>query len=208
MHHDKADCFCSRVEVSFLSEFIETFITSRHDISPLELEETITGLHALPFIPGAAALLDRIGKAAFSDDTGNLWIETKSLELLSVILDWHRGHKALTLPLVNEQDRLGITQALRYAEEYLSEPLALHTLAKQACMSKSKFTAVFKNLTGLSAAEYVRRLRMEKAIDLVKNTSTPLGEIAALVGYRKHSNFSQVFKERYGVTQGVFRKKT
>ncbi|MDR0583298.1 MAG: AraC family transcriptional regulator [Treponema sp.] len=205
--HSKAGYCCSGVEVSFLPEFIETFITSRHGISPLEVEETVAGLYDLPFIPDAVVILDRIGKAAFSEDMENLWIETKSLELFSVILAWYRGRKALALPPVNDQDRLGIAQALRYAEEHLSEPLVLRALAKQASMSRSKFTAVFKNHTGLSAAEYVRHLRMEKALNFVKNTNVSLGEIAALVGYRKHSNFSQVFKCRYGVTPGTFRKK-
>jgi AraC-like DNA-binding protein len=203
--HGKAGYCCSGAEVAFLPEFIETFVTRRHGISLLEVEETIAGLSVLPFIPDAAAILDQISKAAFSNDTGNLWIETKSLELLSVVLDWHRGRGALAP--VNEQDRLGITQALRYAEERLAEPLVLRALAKQASMSKSKFTAVFKNHTGLSTAEYIRRLRMEKALDCIKNTALPLGEIAALVGYRKHSNFSQVFKRRYGVTPGMFRKR-
>jgi AraC-like DNA-binding protein len=205
--YGKANYYCSGVEISFLPEFIETFITSRHGISLLELEETVTGLCTLPFIPDAAIILDQIGKAAFSDNIENMWIEAKSLELFLVVLDWHRGHKALALPPVNEQDRLGITQSLRYAEEHISEPLVLRTLAKQACMSRSKFTSVFKNHTGLSATEHVRHLRMEKALGFVKNTTIPLGEIAALVGYRKHSNFSQVFKDCYGVTPGTFRKK-
>jgi AraC-like DNA-binding protein len=205
--HGTASYCCFGVEVSFLPEFIETFITSRHDISPLELEETVTGLCALPFIPDAVIILDQIGKAAFSDSIENIYIEAKSLELFSVILDWHREYKVLAPPPVNEQDRLGITQALRYAEEHLSEPLVLHTLAKQACMSRSKFTSVFKNHTRLSVSEYIRHLRMEKALDFVKNTTLPLGEIAALVGYRKHSNFSQVFRDCYGVTPGTFRKK-
>lgn len=189
-----------------MPEFIETFITSRHGISLLELEETVIGLCDLPFIPDAVTILDQIGKTAFSDDIESLWIETKSLELLSVILGWNRRRKVLALPPVNEQDRLGITQAIRYAEEHLSEPLVLHTMAKQACMSKSKFTSVFRNHTCASVAEYVRHLRMEKALNLIKNTSIPLGEIAALVGYRKHSNFSQVFRNHYGVTPRAFRK--
>ncbi|MDR2135607.1 MAG: AraC family transcriptional regulator [Treponema sp.] len=78
-------------------------------------------------------------------------IEAKSLELFSVILDWGRGHKAGSLSPVNEQDRLGISRALRYVEEHLAEPLALRSLAQQASMSRSKFTSVFKNHTGLSA---------------------------------------------------------
>jgi AraC-like DNA-binding protein len=209
--HGKASYCCSGVEVSFLPEFIETFITSRYGISLPELEETIAGLCDLPFIPDALIILDQIDKAAFSDGVENvwetMWIEAKSLELFSVILDWHRGREASPLPPLNEQDRLGITRALRYAEEHLSEPLVLRTLAKQAAMSRGKFTAVFKNHTGLSAAEYVRHLRMEKALNLVKNTTVPFGEIAALVGYRKHSNFSRVFRDCYGVTPGTFRKK-
>jgi AraC-like DNA-binding protein len=199
------------VEVFFLPEFIETFISSRHGISPVELEDALTGLCALPFIPEAVIILDQIDNAAFRDGIetmrGNMWIEAKSLELFSVILNWHRERKALSSPPVNEQDRLCITQSLRYAEEHISEPLALRDLAKQAAMSKSKFTFVFKNHTGLSATEYVRHLRMEKALKLVKNTSAPLGEIAALVGYKKHSNFSRVFKTRYGVTPETLRKK-
>jgi AraC-like DNA-binding protein len=205
--HGTASYCCSGVEVSFLPEFIATFITSRHGILLLELEEAVAGLCALPFIPDADIILDRIGKAVFSDGIENMFIEAKSLELLSVILGWHRGHKALALPPLNEQDRLCITRALRYAEEHLSEPLVLRNLAKQASMCKSKFTSVFKIHTGLSVAEYVRHLRMEKALDFVKNTSVPLGEIAALVGYGKHSNFSRVFRDCYGVTPGAFRKK-
>jgi AraC-like DNA-binding protein len=205
--HGKARYCCSGVQVSFLPEFIETFIISRHGISPVEIEDALSGLCTRPFIPDAVIILDQIGKAAFSDGIETMWIEAKSLELFLVILDWHRGRKALSPPPVNEQDRLGITRSLRYAEEHLSEPLALQDLAKQAFMSRSKFTSVFKNHTGLSAAEYVRHLRMEKALNLVKNTSAPLGEIAALVGYKKHSNFSHVFRNCYGVTPETLRKK-
>jgi AraC-like DNA-binding protein len=203
--YDKTNYYCSGLEISFLPEFIETIIISRHDISLLELEKAVAGLRNFPFIPDAVIILDQIGKAAFSDGVKNMFIEAKSLELFSVILDWYRGHR--TLAPANEQDRLGITRALRYAEEHLSEPLVLSALAKQASMSRSKFISVFKNHTGLSVAEYVRRLRIEKALNLVKNSTVPLGEIAALVGYRKHSNFSQVFKNCYGVTPGTFRKK-
>jgi AraC-like DNA-binding protein len=195
---------CSGVAVAFLPEFIETFITSRHGISAREVDEAVAGLRASPFIPDAALILDAIGGAAFSDTVKTMWIEAKSLELFSVILDWRGGQKA---PALNEQDRLGISRAPRYVEEHLAEPLDLRSLAAQASMSRSKFTALFKNQTGLSAAAYVRQIRMEKALGFVQNTGIPLGEIAALVGYRKHSNFSHVFRDCYGLAPGQMRGK-
>jgi two-component system response regulator YesN len=74
-------------------------------------------------------------------------------------------------------------------------------------MSISKFTAVFKSHTGLSAASYVRRLRMDKAMRLLKTTSSSLQEISGMVGYKYQSNFSTLFHEQFGVAPGEFRKK-
>ena len=79
-------------------------------------------------------------------------------------------------------------------------------LAKLAAMSMSKFTVAFKIHTGLSASSYIRRLRMDKAVELLKNTSCPLGEIASAVGYKRHASFSAAFREQFGIVPTVFRK--
>ena len=72
-------------------------------------------------------------------------------------------------------------------------------------MSIRKFTAVFKAHTGFSAAVYIRRLRMEKAMSLLKNTSASLGDIAGMVGYKHQSRFSTLFREQFGVAPGEVR---
>jgi AraC-like DNA-binding protein len=196
----------SGIGLSFLPEFFDAFLNSRHGISPDEIVQAIDALGRLPLIPDAAVILKQIGEASFTGDVGNIWIEAKALELVSVILDWYRQHAtAAALPL-EEHDRLGIAEAIRYAEEHLSGPLTLQALAQQAAMSMSKFTASFKIHTGLSAACYVRRFRMDKAMYLLKNTTTPLRDIAGLVGYKHYSRFSTLFREQFGVTPGVFRK--
>jgi two-component system response regulator YesN len=74
-------------------------------------------------------------------------------------------------------------------------------------MSISKFTAAFKIHTGISAASYIRRIRMDKAMYLLKNTSAPLGDISGMVGYKHHSRFSTLFREQFGIAPGMFRKK-
>jgi transcriptional regulator GlxA family with amidase domain len=73
-------------------------------------------------------------------------------------------------------------------------------------MSLSKFITVFKTHTGLSAASYIRRIRMDKAMDLLKNTSASLKDIAGIVGYKHRTRFSVLFREHFGVAPGEFRK--
>jgi AraC-like DNA-binding protein len=197
------------VELSFLPEFFDAFLNSRHGVSLDEITRAIKALEKLPLIPDAAVILKQIGDASFIGDAGNIWIEAKALELVSVILDWHRRTETSPPPPppLNEYDRQGIATAMRYAEEHLSGPLTLTALAKEAAMSMSKFTATFKSHTGLSAACYARRLRMEKAMTLVKNTSCPLAEAADAVGYKHYTSFSAAFREQFGVAPGDFRKR-
>jgi AraC-like DNA-binding protein len=197
----------SGVGVSFLPEFLDTFLNSRYGISPDEVVQAIDALGKFPLIPDAAVILKQIGSASFTGDVRNIWIEAKTLELISVILDWHRRLETAAGPPLKEQDRLGIAEAIRYTGEHFSGPLTLEVLAKQAAMSVSKFTAAFKMYTGTSAASYIRRLRMDQAMYLLKNTTAPLSDIAGMVGYKHQSRFSTLFREQFGVMPSVFRKK-
>jgi AraC-like DNA-binding protein len=196
------------VGISFLPEFFDNFFGSRYGISRNELLQALDALKGFPPIPDAAFILKQIGEASFTGDSGTSWIEAKTLELVSVILDWHRRLTAGAAHALNERDRAGIARAMRYAEEHFSVPLTLKTMANQAAMSISKFTAAFKIHTGLSAAAYIRRIRMEKAMYLLKNTRSPVGDIAEMVGYRHHSRFSTLFREQFDVAPGAFRKKS
>jgi AraC-like DNA-binding protein len=191
--------------VLFLPEFFDVFLNSRHGISPSEIEQAMNALGKLPLIPDAAVILKQIGEASFTGDVGNIWIEAKALELISVILDWHRRLAAAKAPPLKEHDRLGIDEAIRYAGEHFSETLSLTVLARQAAMSTRKFTAVFRTHTGLSAASYIRRIRMDKAMELLKTTSAPLSDIAGMVGYKHQSRFSTLFREQFGLMPSEFR---
>jgi AraC-like DNA-binding protein len=205
-HYTAGLTYCEVVGVLFLPEFFDTFLNSRYGISPDEIARAIEALGKFPLIPDAAMILKQIGAASFTGDVGNIWIEAKVLELVSVVLDWHRRFATMVGPPLKEHDRQGIAEAIHYADKHFSDPLTLEVLAKQAAMSLSKFIALFKIHTGLSAASYVRRIRMDKAMDLLKNTSAPLKDIAGMVGYKHRTRFSVLFREQFGVAPGEFRK--
>jgi len=66
-----------------------------------------------------------------------------------------------------------------------------------------EFSRYFDNL---SFGEYIRKLRIEKAIQLLESTDDTLAEIAYLTGFSDQSHFNRVFKAHTGQTPSEYRK--
>jgi transcriptional regulator GlxA family with amidase domain len=64
---------------------------------------------------------------------------------------------------------------------------------------------VFKIETGLTPSEYLARLRMDKARQLLKTTFLSIKQIMAAVGYNSKSYFAKHFKRHCGVTPSEYR---
>ncbi len=66
-----------------------------------------------------------------------------------------------------------------------------------------EFSKYFENL---SFGEYIRKLRIEKAMNLMDTTTYPLTEIAYLTGFSDQSHFTRIFKKQVGQTPTIYRK--
>jgi AraC-like DNA-binding protein len=66
-----------------------------------------------------------------------------------------------------------------------------------------EFSKYFENLT---FGDYIRKLRIEKAQNLIENTSHSLTEIAYLTGFSDQAHFSRIFKVHTGLTPSTFKK--
>lgn len=77
-------------------------------------------------------------------------------------------------------------------------------LADAVAMSRRQFQRKLAALTSETPAEFIRRIRMEHAARLVAERVLSIKEIAAEVGYKSSSHFTQVFKETYGVSPGAY----
>lgn len=98
-----------------------------------------------------------------------------------------------------------VNRVVDYIVDHLEDPLPLETVAEVAYFSPFHFHRVFKLLMGETINEFVRRLRLERA--LVMRTHHPkrsLTEIALACGFASSSDFSRSFKQRYGVPPSVF----
>lgn len=65
-----------------------------------------------------------------------------------------------------------------------------------------------KHFEDLNFGEYVRKLRIEKAINLIENSSHNLTEIAYMTGFSDQSHFTRIFKLHTGKNPSAYRKKS
>jgi AraC family transcriptional regulator len=87
----------------------------------------------------------------------------------------------------------------------LSDPPRLQGLSRVAMLSPFHFHRVFQALVGETPADFVRRLRLEKAIALMAGTRAgSLTAIALQCGFSSSSDFTRCFKRRFGVSPSSF----
>src|SRR5262245_1605877 len=82
----------------------------------------------------------------------------------------------------------------------LERPLAIGDLARRVNLSRSRLTHLFRVEVGCSPARYFRQARLDRARQLVEETSLSIKEIMARVGFNDPSHFSRDFSRRHGVS--------
>ena len=79
-------------------------------------------------------------------------------------------------------------------------------LVKASMMSRTQLFLKLKALTGYSASQYIRLLRLQKAKNLLKTSSLNISEIAYTVGFGDPKYFSRVFSQEFGIPPTQFRQ--
>jgi two-component system response regulator YesN len=125
------------------------------------------------------------------------WLKTVVHNAISAIAD-NRNH--LT--------HMQIVKAMAFIEEhYADEGISLQELCRHVLMSTSNFSLVFKQHTGATFVEYLTRVRIEKAKELLQFSSLKFYEIATRVGYGDPNYFSILFKKQTGLTPSEYKDK-
>lgn len=87
----------------------------------------------------------------------------------------------------------------------LDQPLRLEELARTAGFSPYHFHRIFAALMGETLGQFVKRLRLERALStMARAPRRPLTEVALACGFASSSDFSRSFKQRYGVPPSRF----
>jgi len=100
-----------------------------------------------------------------------------------------------------------ITRAKAYIQQNQAEDLSLGQVAKAVNTSVFYFCKMFKKATGINFTDYLSRVRIEKAKNLLLNPNLRISEIAYEVGFQSLTHFNRVFKKLLGQSPTEYREK-
>ena len=98
-----------------------------------------------------------------------------------------------------------VTRAKEYIQQNQAEDISLGQVAKAVNTSTFYFCKLFKKATGLNFTDYVSRVRIEKAKNLLLNQNLRVSEIAYEVGFQSLTHFNRVFKRIIGESPTEYR---
>lgn len=131
-----------------------------------------------------------------------------TIESLKTMIDWIKFLKVCCLKCKEYNQSLqSVEKAKKYILTNYNKQITLEEVASSVNLSPNYFSHLFRKALGETFIEFLTRVRMEKAVDLLAENKYSLKEINFKIGYNDPNYFSRVFKRHYGVSPRNYQQK-
>ncbi len=156
--------------------------------------------------PWLTRTLEHLSAEYMSGDPGSDLTVNKLTEVLLVQLlraDFGRNNNVGIVAALRDKR---IARALTAIHEHSGRGWTIENAAVEASMSRSGFARRFREVMGSGFFDYLTRLRMRNARDLLTTTNLPVALVAEKVGYQSELSFVKAFKKLHRVTPRAYRQ--
>lgn len=98
-----------------------------------------------------------------------------------------------------------IVSAKRFMDQNFHENIDLETVSRQVYLSRFHFHRLFTHIYRRTPHQYITRVRLEKAKELLSNDDKTVGEVCYEVGFESLGSFSTLFKKEIGYAPQYYR---
>jgi AraC-like DNA-binding protein len=197
----------STVAIAITQEYFQKNLSGKIPVGYDDFVAIVSEIDEHTLLPDVMCLFKQLRTYATPAPSTALYYEAKLLELIALILRWHENReKQPARPGLYEDDAAYMKLAVDYLDAHYTLNISMKELCAIACMSQNKLSGVFKQLHGVTVNDYIQRLRAEKGKELLLQTDMSIREIAHDVGYHRHGSFTEMFKQKAGMSPAEYRK--
>lgn len=174
------------------------------------LGEEVTGKHALPSLAPAvvndqalAARLLAIHRTLEASPQDPLLNDTRVLELFESLFARLLRPAPVDVPGTLSPQQL--RRLREFMEAHIADKIVLDDLARTLNLDRFRFLKLFKRTVSMTPHAWLVRLRLEKAIEMIKaQGGWSIAEVAHAVGFFDQSHFTRAFRQAYGIAPSSF----
>jgi two-component system response regulator YesN len=126
-------------------------------------------------------------------------------ELRVLLIDYFKSLLCLSNEVYNQTKRREILDAISYVSMNLEKRVSLEEVAGYLFLNQSYFSRLFKKEMGQTFVEYVTKMKIARAKELLEQTADSVGKICERLGYDNQSYFIKLFKNHVGLTPIEYR---
>ncbi|MDO4294057.1 MAG: AraC family transcriptional regulator [Eubacteriales bacterium] len=157
-------------------------------------------------IPAVTNALDQLFTCRLTGHELELYVHGKAYEVFALLFEYI--YKNIQAPPVHlsSTDRMALEQVKVILANHLMDPPKITQLAAMVGVNQQKLMTGFRYLNGMTVYHYLKRLRMQKAVELLRDTNLSVLEIAQAVGYYGDGHFQSAFRAAYGISPSKMRR--
>jgi len=165
-----------------------------------------------PLIPANTNFAKAISKAAIlgvkaQEQGKEAWVTQQFMHFIDILLQVNQYVKESQSSDIHKLAPSEIVEAVGHMLDHYHEPLDIEKLSWQVGLGRTMFFKEFRQLTGLTPNEFLNRLRIQSASDLLRSTNKSMIDVAFASGFQSLSAFNKKFKSYTGLSPREYRKK-
>lgn len=178
---DENDFLYTMLEKSYNQNFIIKFP-----------EPNIKNIYAELFEYEYGSLMDKI------------YLKNKAMDLIFYALK--NCKEKTSLDFLNNEDLIRIEKAKTVIDESYDEKLTISSIAKKVALNEFKLKKGFKEVYQNTVHAYLKNVRLEKSVELLKTKNFSVKEVSIKVGYSTQSSFTYAFSQKFNCLPKEFLK--
>lgn len=188
---------------SYFDQFLQSRYGDSYEVSKNALDYLLQNSNS----PELNFVFQQIKDCPAEGSARTLYMEGKVMELLSLVthnLEQEQNRRHLPVKL-DKKDKRSLGKAVTLMKRDLAAYPSIAQLSQTANMSPSRFQMAFRQVYGTTAYEYLKVMRMNYALLLLRDSDDNIRTVALKVGYRHAGHFSKLFRDTFGMGPQEYR---
>ncbi|RPD40883.1 helix-turn-helix transcriptional regulator [Chitinophaga barathri] len=192
------------LSIEMKEPFFERFISDEDGVSDRFWDQVLNGEPAsltsrpMPVTGRQMAAISDLQYGRYSGFMKQLFLESRITDLFLLQMEQAQLFHGIRPPRIKPADREKLYAAREFVKQHVHEPFSLLEVARHCGLNDFKLKKGFRELFGNTVFGYLNDLKMNHALELLRDTSRSVFEVADSLGYSEAANFSKAFKKHFG----------